>query len=199
MCVKAVREAEIGRTAWKKKIQPGDYVILLTSSKCDFILFHWGGTFRSTTGVPATHTSIRTITKNCLELYLSTSDNLVSSMVRVIKWHINIKVYNTVTLSFIASVNPQRQTSHPSSDQMVSLRCLAVLNTFSSSTSTSVHSFIFPSRLIRQLASNFLFPIKWLWCYLEFPWKGSAAQSAVPNLRSCSGFHIKTHSLLQNC
>ena len=44
-------------------------------------------------------------------------------MVRVIKWHINIKAYNTVTLSFIASINPQRHSFHSQSGQIVSPRC----------------------------------------------------------------------------
>lgn len=91
-----------------------------------------------------------------------TTDNLVSSMVRVIKWHINIKAYNTVTLSFIASINPQRQSSQPLSGQIVSPRRLAVPNSFSSTgTFTSAHPFIFPSRLIWQLASDFVFPVDW--------------------------------------
>lgn len=75
-------------------------------------------------------------------------------MVRVIKWHINIKADNTVTLSFIASINPPRQTFHPMSGQIVSL---AVPNTLSSGTFTSAHPFIFPSRLIWQLAPKFFF------------------------------------------
>lgn len=102
-----------------------------------------------------THTQPLALSQNnCQELYLSTSDNLVSCTVRVIKWHINIKAYNIVTLSFIASINPQRQTFQPLS--VVSPQHLAVLNTFSSSTFTSAHPFIFPSRLIWQLASNFV-------------------------------------------
>lgn len=52
-------------------------------------------------------------------------------MVRVIKWHINIKAYNTVTLSFIASINPQRQTFHPPSVQIVFLHCQVVPNELS--------------------------------------------------------------------
>lgn len=75
-------------------------------------------------------------------------------MVRVIKWHINIKADNTVTLSFIASINPPRQTFRPMSGQIVSL---AVPNTLSSGTFTSAHPFIFPSRLIWQLAPKFFF------------------------------------------
>ena len=71
----------------------------------------FGGALWSATG-EQTHT-LAWLQTNCLELYLSTSDNLVSSMVRVIKWHINVRAYNTVTLSFIASINPQRQTFHP--------------------------------------------------------------------------------------
>lgn len=77
-------------------------------------------------------------------------------MVRVIKWHINIKAYNTVTLSFIASINPQRQTFHPPSVQIVFLHCQVVPNELSPRTYASAHSFIFPSRLIWQLSSNFV-------------------------------------------
>ena len=57
--------------------------------------------------------------------YILTTNKLVSSMVRVIKWYINKKAYNTVTLSFIASINPQRQIPHPLSGQNVSPRQLA--------------------------------------------------------------------------
>lgn len=39
-------------------------------------------------------------------LYQATIDNLVSYKVEVIKWHINIKAYNIVTLSFIALITP---------------------------------------------------------------------------------------------
>lgn len=39
-------------------------------------------------------------------VYMRTADNLLSYKVRVIKWHINIKAYNMVTLSFIALINP---------------------------------------------------------------------------------------------
>lgn len=72
--------------------------------------------------------AIASLQNYCLELYLSTSDNLVPAMVGVIKWHINIKVYNTVTLSFIAFINPQRQTFYPLSGQ-ISPPGLAVPNT----------------------------------------------------------------------
>lgn len=70
---------------------------------------------------------------NCLQLYLSTGDNPVSA--RVMKWHINIKAYNIVTLSFIALINSW--TLKPLRGQIVSLYHLAVLNTFSNSTFTS--------------------------------------------------------------
>ena len=98
-------------------------------------------------------------------------------MVRVIKWHINIKADNTVTLSFITSINPMRQTFHPMSGQIVSL---AVPNTLSSGTFTPAHPFIFPSRLIWQLAPKFF----------RFQQSGySAAQS----------FHEKPPLLCRQC
>lgn len=142
----------LGRTANEKEPPRGFFFTLLTSKKFRYILFDKRGALRSTAGGAATCTS----QNNCLELYLSTNDNLVSSMVRVIKWHINIKAYNTVTLSFIASINPQRQTFHPPSVQIVFLHCQVVPNELSPRTYASAHSFIFPSRLIWQLSSNFV-------------------------------------------
>lgn len=39
-------------------------------------------------------------------IYQANIGNLVSAKVEVIKWHINIKAYNIVTLSFIALITP---------------------------------------------------------------------------------------------
>lgn len=96
----------------KKNIAcPGDFPTLLTSVKFDYIILLKMDS--ESPLVAQLHTqALASLQNKCLELYLSTSDNLVSSMVRVIKWHINIKAYNTVTLSFIASINPKRQTFH---------------------------------------------------------------------------------------
>lgn len=61
-----------------------------------------------------------------------------------------------MTLSFIASINPQRQSLLPPSGQIVSLTCLAIPNTLASDPLTWAHSFFFQLKLIRQDYHPFL-------------------------------------------
>ena len=138
------------------------------------IILMFGGALWSTTGEP-THT-LAWLQTNGLELYLRTSDNLVSSMVRVIKWHINVRAYNTVTLSFIASINPQRQTFHP--EWPNSLRAPSSCPQPPLLKHLHLSSSIYLS-IQAHLAFGFHQSVSSGWCRLDFPWKYSEAPSAA--------------------